>query len=98
MGDLTSLSVEEIFQLLESNNPEIVCEIQRLFHENLSETKEGWLVSGLYDYYTTTGSANGLKLLLNVKVSNRLMLAPFIPLLFPRSPMIDSCVTAWLKG
>ena len=69
MGDLTSLSVEEIFQLLESNNPEIVCEIQRLFHENLSETREGWLVSGLYDYYTTTGSANGLKLLLNVKVS-----------------------------
>ena len=97
MGDLTRLSVEEIFQLLESNNPEIVCEIQRLFHENLSETREGWLVSGLYDYYTTTGSANGLKLLLNVKVSNRLMwMNTFIPVLFPRSPMTDCCVTAWL--
>jgi len=67
MSDLASLSVEEIFQLLESNNPDVVSEIQRLFHENLSETREGWLVSGLYDYYTNTGSANGLKLLLNVK-------------------------------
>ena len=68
MSDLASLSVEEIFHLLESNNPDVVSEIQRLFHENLSETREGWLVSGLYDYYTNTGSANGLKLLLNVKV------------------------------
>ena len=60
MSDLASLSVEEIFRLLESNNPDVVSEIQRLFHENLSETREGWLVSGLYDYYTRTGSANGL--------------------------------------
>jgi tuberous sclerosis protein 1 len=71
MSDLASLSVEEIFRLLESNNPDVVSEIQRLFHENLSETREGWLVSGLYDYYTSTGSANGLKLLLNVKVSSK---------------------------
>ena len=68
MSEITNLSVEEIFKLLESNNPDIVTEIQRLIHENLSETKEGWLVSGLYDYYVNTNSANGLKLLLNVKV------------------------------
>jgi len=67
MSDLANLSVEEIFRLLESNNPDVVSEIQRFFHENLSETREGWLVSGLYEYYTNTGSPNGLKLLLNVK-------------------------------
>ena len=47
MSDLASLSVEEIFRLLEFNNPDVVSEIQRLFHENLSETREGRLVSGL---------------------------------------------------
>ena len=67
MADLTSLSIEEIFRLLESNNSDVVAEIQRFFHENLSETRESWLVSGLYDYYINTGSSNGMKLLANVR-------------------------------
>ena len=67
MADLTSLSIEEIFKLLESNNSDVVAEIQRFFHENLSETRESWLVSGLYDYYINTGSSNGMKLLANVR-------------------------------
>ena len=67
MEDLASLSIEEIFKLLESNNSDVVAEIQRFFHENLSDTRESWLVSGLYDYYTNTGSVNGMKLLANVR-------------------------------
>ena len=67
MTDLTSVSIEEIFKSLESNNSDVVAEIQRFFHENLSETRESWLVSGLYDYYTNTGSVNGMKLLANVR-------------------------------
>lgn len=45
--ELSSLTVEEIFKLLESNNTEVVAEIERFFHENLSELKEPWLVSRL---------------------------------------------------
>ena len=67
MADLSRLSIDEIFKLLESNNSEVVGEIQRFFHENLSETRESWLVSGLYDYYVSTGSYNGRKLLANVR-------------------------------
>ena len=55
MSNLASLSVEEIFRLLESYNPDVVSEIQRLFHENLSETREGWLVSGLYEPHQPQG-------------------------------------------
>ena len=65
--DLTSLSVEEIFQCLESNNADVVGEVLDFFHQNLSQTKEGWLVSGLYDYYVSTGSRNGLRLLTNIR-------------------------------
>ena len=65
--DLSSLSVEEIFQCLESNNPDVVAEVQAMFHQNLSKTKEGWLVNGLYDYYVSTGSRSGLKLLTNIR-------------------------------
>ena len=97
MSDLASFSVEEIFHLLESNNPDVVSEIQRLFHENLSETREGWLVSGLYDYYTNTGSANGLKLLLNVKVGRRYYHHLYVTS-SSRSLMKDCCVTDWLRG
>ena len=42
--DLSSLSVEEIFRFLESNNADVVAEVQALFHQNLSHTKDGWLV------------------------------------------------------
>ena len=65
--ELSSLSVEEIFQYLESNNAEVVAEVQAMFHQNLSQTKDGWLVSGLYDYYLSTSSRNGLKLLTNIR-------------------------------
>ena len=43
--DLSSLSVEEIFKFLESNNADVVAEVQAMFHQNLSHTKDGWLVS-----------------------------------------------------
>ena len=42
--DLSSLSVEEIFKFLESNNADVVAEVQAMFHQNLSHTKDGWLV------------------------------------------------------
>ena len=67
MADLSSLSVDEIFKLLESNNSDVVAEIQRFFHENLSETRESWLVAGLYDYYAATASGRGMRLLANVR-------------------------------
>jgi len=65
--DLGSLPAEEIFRLLESNNQEVVSEIHRLFYENLSETRDPWLVSGLYDHHAATGSLQSLKLLITVK-------------------------------
>ena len=43
-SDLSSLSVEEIFRFLESNNADVVAEVQAFFHQNLSHTKDGWLV------------------------------------------------------
>ena len=43
-GGLGSRSIEEIFSLLDSTNPDIVSEIQRLFYENLSESRDPWLV------------------------------------------------------
>ena len=42
--DLSSLSVEEIFKFLESNNADVVAEVQAMFHQNLSHTKDSWLV------------------------------------------------------
>ena len=45
----------------------MVSEIQRLFYENLSETRDPWLVSGLYDHHAATGSLQSLKLLITVK-------------------------------
>ena len=42
--DLYSLPVEEIFEFLESNNADVVAEVQAMFHQNLSQTKDGWLV------------------------------------------------------
>ena len=46
---------------------QVVSEIQRLFYENLSETRDPWLVSGLYDHHAATGSLQSLKLLITVK-------------------------------
>ena len=42
--DLSNLSVEEIFKFLESNNADVVAEVQAMFHQTLSHTKDGWLV------------------------------------------------------
>ena len=70
MSDLVmeNLSIDELFKLLESNNnPQVVEEIQRLIHENFTETKDSWLVVGLYEYYASTKSVSGLQLLLNIK-------------------------------
>ena len=47
--ELSSLTVEEIFKLLESNNTEVVAEIERFFHGNLSELKEPWL-EGIFSF------------------------------------------------
>jgi len=66
-GGLGSRSIEEIFGLLDSTNPDIVSEIQRLFYENLSESRDPWLVCGLYDHHAATGSPHSLKLLVSVK-------------------------------
>ena len=50
--DLSSLSVEEIFKFLESNNADVVAEVQAMFHQNLSHTKDGWLVGILITFST----------------------------------------------
>jgi tuberous sclerosis protein 1 len=67
MADPSQLSMEEIFRMLDSNNPELVNELQRLFYEALSETREPWLVCGLYDHHAATQSAQSLRLLTSVK-------------------------------
>ena len=46
--DLYSLPVEEIFEFLESNNADVVAEVQAMFHQNLSQTKDGWLVVNFF--------------------------------------------------
>jgi hypothetical protein len=38
MADIENLSMEELFNLLESNNKSVVEEIQRLIHEKFSGT------------------------------------------------------------
>ncbi|ODN00089.1 Hamartin, partial [Orchesella cincta] len=48
--------VTQIFDLLESNKPDVVQEVKDLILENLNSTKESWLVSGLYEYYIQSGS------------------------------------------
>jgi len=75
MPDLELVSIDEMFRLLESNRKHVVQEIQRLIHEKFSESRDsGWLITGLYDYYASTQSVNGLKLLLNVKEPMELVL------------------------
>ncbi|XP_023344755.1 hamartin [Eurytemora carolleeae] len=66
--DPENMSVDDMFALLESNKTHVVQEIQRIIHDKLTGSKDsGWLVTGLYEYYSSTQSMNGLKLLLNVK-------------------------------
>lgn len=75
MGDLDKKTIEELFKLLESNNnSQVTLEIHRLVHQNITETKDAWLVNGLYDYYASTKSLSGLQLLLNIKEPHDKML------------------------
>ncbi|ODM96437.1 Hamartin, partial [Orchesella cincta] len=53
--------VTQIFDLLESNKPDVVQEVKDLILENLNSTKESWLVSGLYEYYIQSGMTDGIK-------------------------------------
>lgn len=61
------MEVAELFNLLESNQPQIAEDIKKTFHEHFNATKESWLVNGLFDYYLSTGSVRTVEILVGVR-------------------------------
>ena len=62
-----NLDPGEFFNLLESNQPSVVEDIRNLIHENLNNTKEPWLVQGLYDYSLSKSSLRAMEILLGLR-------------------------------
>ncbi|PSN42592.1 hypothetical protein C0J52_08706 [Blattella germanica] len=61
------MEVAELLNRLESNQPEIVEESKKTFHETFLRTKESWLVNGLVDYYFQTSSTRSIEILVGVR-------------------------------
>ncbi|KAJ8300717.1 hypothetical protein KUTeg_022236 [Tegillarca granosa] len=61
------VDVREFFNLLESNNIDTVQDIQHLIQDNLSSTKEPWLVHSLVDYYYISHSDTAADILTEVR-------------------------------
>lgn len=61
------MEVAELFDRLESNQPENVEEIKKIFHEIFLTTKESWLVNGLCDYCLSTNSSRSVEILVGVR-------------------------------
>lgn len=59
----------DFFNLLESNQLQVVEDIKALIHEHLNSTKEAWLVQGLFDYSMAKGSLRAMEILLGLRES-----------------------------
>ncbi|XP_066991586.2 hamartin isoform X2 [Anabrus simplex] len=61
------MEVAELFNQLESNQPQTVEEIKKTFHEALNSIRESWLVNGLFEYYLATSSMRPVDILVGVR-------------------------------
>ncbi|XP_046388125.1 hamartin isoform X2 [Ischnura elegans] len=61
------MDVPELFNLLESNQPQVVEDIKKKFHEHFNATKESWLLNGIFDYYMSTNSYRMVEILVGVR-------------------------------
>ncbi len=61
-----SAGVDDLIRLLETAPDNVVQDIEQLVRDQLSESKDSWLVHFLYDHYVSSESAKLLKLLLSV--------------------------------
>lgn len=65
--NINSISIADLFNLLESNKLVEVEEIKKEFHELFLCTKDNWLVNGLFDYYLSTNSLRAVEVLAGVR-------------------------------
>ncbi|KZC04801.1 PREDICTED: hamartin [Dufourea novaeangliae] len=65
--NINSISIADLFNLLESNKLGEVEEIKKVFHELFLSTKDNWLVNGLFDYYLSTNSLRSVEVLASVR-------------------------------
>ncbi|XP_064616348.1 hamartin-like [Liolophura sinensis] len=66
-GGTEGKDVTELFDLLESNDTQVVAEIKQLIQENLSSTRESWLLHSLLDYYYVSQSERTMEILAGVR-------------------------------
>nr|XP_031840496.1 hamartin [Nomia melanderi]XP_031840497.1 hamartin [Nomia melanderi] len=65
--NINSISIADLFNLLESNKLGEVEKIKKIFHELFLNTKDNWLVNGLFDYYLSTNSLRAVEVLASVR-------------------------------
>nr|KAG5693169.1 hypothetical protein BaRGS_035367 [Batillaria attramentaria] len=61
------IQIDEIFTLLESSELSVVEDMHRLILENMSSSKETWIINTLVDYYFTTRSVRAQEILAEVR-------------------------------
>uniref|UniRef100_A0A1B6DIZ6 Hamartin n=1 Tax=Clastoptera arizonana TaxID=38151 RepID=A0A1B6DIZ6_9HEMI len=61
------MEVIDSFNLLESNQLQLVEDIKKKFHEYFNSTKESWLLNGLFEYYLSTGSLRTVDIFVGVR-------------------------------
>ncbi|XP_049827317.1 hamartin isoform X4 [Schistocerca gregaria] len=59
--------IVELFNRLESNQPEVVEEVKKTIHDIFNTTKESFMVNGLFEYYLTTSSVRSAEILAGVR-------------------------------
>ncbi|XP_025416247.1 hamartin isoform X2 [Sipha flava] len=64
---MMSMEVMELFTALESNHPKEVEDVKHKFHEQFNNTREPWLLNGMYDYFMSTGSQRAVEVLVAVR-------------------------------
>ncbi|XP_033729532.1 hamartin-like isoform X2 [Pecten maximus] len=62
-----NVDVRELFNMLESNDINVSNDITKLVQENLTSTKEAWLVCSLVDYYYISHSERTLQIIKDVR-------------------------------
>ncbi|XP_044732260.1 hamartin isoform X3 [Chrysoperla carnea] len=55
----------ELFNSLESNEPNVAEQIKKRFHENFVTSKEPWLLHGLFDYFVQTNSIRSVEIIVS---------------------------------
>ncbi|KAK9300882.1 hypothetical protein QLX08_006587 [Tetragonisca angustula] len=65
--NISSISIGDLFNLLESNKLAEVEEIKKIFHDFFLSTKDNWLINGLFDYYLSTNSLRAVEILTGIR-------------------------------